>query len=237
MYSVRIKDSWEDITVGDYIELQDIKEESDVLYILTSLYTLNGISKQDLDDIVSSFAFINDKPSIRKCDFLIVGGKVYDVAASIDKMSASQFIDLQNYLNDFASNLDKIVAICLVPEKGEYNVGYNVMKLADEVRENMCILDALGVYDEVNKTVSLLTKTFSGLFAESDEEEEPEEKKQDDFNKRWGWIYLAENVSKVKGCAIDLIFCLNVLEFLNYCAYIKEKSDFEKSRIEEYKLT
>ena len=41
------------------------------------------------------------------------------------------------------------------------------------------------------------------------------------FTKSWGWIHSAIKVREILGYTIDQVYDLNVIEFLNYMAYIK----------------
>lgn len=237
--TVKIKNSWNEITVNEFIQLQTIEDEIELFEILTNLESLEGISELDLISIKNEFKFIQKSPIVNSKDNIIINGELYNVITTYDKILTSQFIDLQLYLNKPIDNIHNILSIILIPNGKQYNTDYDIKELSNNILYKLNIEDAYGIYIKLSSNLKILTDTFGGLFESKDEEDTDEEidinTVKSTFVNRWGWFYFCEQVCKIKNCNIDSIFDLKVIEFLNYCSYMKEKNQFDNQRINEYK--
>lgn len=47
------------------------------------------------------------------------------------------------------------------------------------------------------------------------------------FADRWLWIDWAVRIREMYGCDLDTVYGLNVIEFFNYMAYLKDRNELE----------
>lgn len=106
-----------------------------------------------------------------------------------------------------------------------------------------------------SSSVIALDKDFNNLFEVEDEEDGENGKESGDkdenyglygaagvierFSKQWGWLHSAVKVKEVTGYNIDQTFEMNIVEFLNWMAYIKSynvmKDAIDKERMNKGK--
>lgn len=236
---ITIKNNWTDITIQDYFDIQNIENELDLFTILTNLETIDGIDMEDLLDIAANFSFIYTEPLVEnlKIDSFTLNNKKYYTYLDLKKLKTIQFVDLQNYLKDPIVNLHKIIAIVCVPRNKKYNNDYDLDELSNEFLSHMNIVLAYSLFKKLEETLKNLHSTFSSVFdiEEEDKEEEEEEKQTEGFNKKWGWVYIGENVKNVIGQSLDYVWDMLIIEYMYYATYIKEKSKYDDDRIKKYK--
>lgn len=234
-----VKNNWNDISIKEYMDIQLCEDDLELYEILTNLESLEGVTEEDKGWIKQQFNFLFEKPTFKYQDKIIIGGELYNVVSEFDKITTAQFIDLQMYLKQPYDSLHKILSILVIPNKHLYNEGYDINKLQEDILNELNVEYAFGIFELFNNNLKDIIENFKGLFGDNDEVEgedsESNINNQNDFNHRWGWFYLAEQVSKVKSCTLDNIFDLNVIQFLNLCSYLKEKNQYEANRIDEYK--
>ena len=93
--------------------------------------------------------------------------------------------------------------------------------------------------------ISSLVKEYSNLFnqetEEGDEEGEGYGEKDDDgesnteFGTKWGFINMVDTVSNTVQESWDKVFEMKIREFLNILCYSRDKAEYERKKIEEYK--
>ena len=98
--------------------------------------------------------------------------------------------------------------------------------------------------------MSKFNEGYGNLFGveikeDGEEGEEPDGEGEDDesgsgneysknFYKRWGFFDWAVQVKGVKGCTLDEVYEICVVEFLNLICYLKDKNNLDKIQQEEY---
>lgn len=102
-----------------------------------------------------------------------------------------------------------------------------------------------------SKETNKVHKAYANLFGIDDEDMEDEGKdprdKDDDrgsgeedenptgFSYKWGWIFNVDRVSETMRISWNDTFKMNIIEFFNVLCYIKDKGEWEKQQMEEYK--
>lgn len=80
-------------------------------------------------------------------------------------------------------------------------------------------------------SVRSFNKNYTYLFGTGDDEDGTEdliEQKNDEhFTERWGWILALDTVSGLRKSKWEDLYKMNVKEFLNMLAYIKSKTVYE----------
>lgn len=153
------KISWDDVTLLDYIHIQEILK-TDALTDLEKQIELVKILAHDskLDELpVSEFSKympllnllttkIPHKSMKKSYEFL---GKKFNVSNKIQKITTGQYIDYTNLCqNQIGVNeISKVIGYLLIPENGKYNVGYDMDELCAAIEREMSISEAYGFVD------------------------------------------------------------------------------------------
>lgn len=192
-----IINSWDKLTVGKYMEIKSVidsdLEEAEKMTALLSL--LSDIDEDELLDLPlvrynhmlqnTSFLFTNLPKRVVATKY-VLGGVTLDVMLNIEKMTAAQFIDYQNYVKDVEKNLIQLLSIFLIPKGCKYNDGYDIIEIQKLIRDNLCVVDAMSLsafflkwYESLLKaTVHYLTKQMKKMMKKETNEETKEKLKE-----------------------------------------------------------
>lgn len=163
IFSRNKKATWDDITLENFYKLTDLGKEPDVYDVIDIVY---GIKSKEipLNDLKKySIDFLNKECPKRpiKKQYKLNGVK-YDANFDITKITTAQFVDFRNYAANGAK-LEDILSICLIPEGHNYNDGYEVQKLKQDILQ-MSITDAQTIsFFFINQLYVLLLSTQSYL--------------------------------------------------------------------------
>lgn len=132
IYNMNLCQSWNDVTVRQFIDLQNINPDQDDLELqLAIISVLSGKSVDELSNIPiqelkSNFrvGFVFELPRAELLPTNIkINGKHYRINYRIDKLKGGEYIDLKNYTktNDVAiQNLHKILSLFIIPVKKKW---------------------------------------------------------------------------------------------------------------------
>lgn len=155
MDKIKIKNSWESLTYGDYIQLVQIGEANiPENYKTTHLLSiLTGEKVEDLESLqITTFMkllphlqFLNEKPKdIEHKNEYEVNGRKYIVQADVDKICTAQFLDYSSYIKEkydtSGPNTVKLASCFLVPEGHKYGDGYDINQVWNDIND-MSFLD------------------------------------------------------------------------------------------------
>jgi hypothetical protein len=155
MDKIKIKNSWESLTYGDYMQLVQIGEANiPENYKTTHLLSiLTGEKVEDLESLqITTFMkllphlqFLNEKPKdIEHKNEYEVNGRKYIVQADVDKICTAQFLDYSSYIKEkydtSGPNTVKLASCFLVPEGHKYGDGYDINQVWNDIND-MSFLD------------------------------------------------------------------------------------------------
>lgn len=153
------KISWDDVTLLDYIhineilqtkELTDIEKEIELIKILTHN---NNIDELSIDEFKKYTYVLNllttkipHKAMKKEYEFL---GQKWIVSDKIQKITTGQYIDYTNLCqNQIGVNeVSKVIGYLLIPKNGKYNVGYDMDELCAAIEREIPITEAYGFAD------------------------------------------------------------------------------------------
>ena len=160
MDKIRIKNSWESLTYGEYVQLVQIAEANiPENYKTTHLLSiLTGESVEKIESLpVTSFMkltphlqFLNESPKdIKHKNEYEVNGHKYIVQAEVDKICTAQFLDYSTYIKEKydsnGPNTVKLTSCFLVPEGHKYGDGYDI----NEVMYDITCMSFMDVKDNI----------------------------------------------------------------------------------------
>lgn len=147
-------DSYEKLPVGKFMELQEIvnDEEADavdkniaIVSILTDIdpVELYNMPIARFGELMAYTDFLQNpllnvpvENKYKVCDWVLVP------TVDFSKMTTAQFIDYQSYIKEANKNLVEILTVFLIPEGHNYNDGYDMARLQNDIREHMNITEA-----------------------------------------------------------------------------------------------
>lgn len=132
---------WNDVTVSQFLELQEIikiEDETDRLLAIIELF----FGENSVDLPIYEF---NKK--IKELDFLktevpknhivntaTVNGRKYKVDALVGHISTAQYVDFTNYMKeDPEKNITKCLSVFFIPEGHKYNDSYDMLQVIDDM--------------------------------------------------------------------------------------------------------
>ena len=148
-------DSYSKLTVGKYLEVKDILQ-SDMEDIDKSVQLLCVLGDYDEDTVlnlpvdsfstlIQSTGFLYDEPKPRKVsDKYKLGDMELVLNSDVNKMTIAQFIDYQTFVKD-ERYIVELLSVFLTPKGSKYNDDYDIEEVKKAIRDNLSILDAMGI--------------------------------------------------------------------------------------------
>lgn len=181
---------WSNITVDQFLEINDLKELTEDEYnthLLSILFDIDIDIVEELDyneyvDIVSSIAFLKLPPSIKYKETIVTQAGQLDLIP-FEKISIGEFIDLESLFGQgYIINLKKILAICYRVKNKKDSLLYEDdfepygtwINYRSQLFSDVSIIEVFGILNKYIKFRSNILEVYSGLFNgdSSDEEEE-----------------------------------------------------------------
>lgn len=143
------KKNWQQISINDYMELQEIVNREDAVDVEVGLVALLcGVDEDEIGKLpileyqrlrreaqfIASFPEVHNKaPKI-----ITIGDKKYEVITNMRKLTTAQYIDFQTYLKmgDGIDNLPNLLSVFILPKGSKYgDESYDVDKLKNDIKE------------------------------------------------------------------------------------------------------
>ena len=99
--------------------------------------------------------------------------------------------------------------------------------------------------------IAKFNKSYALLFGTQDKKGDEEGEEQDEegednggvgantaseaFIKRWSWVHMVNQVSDITKETWDSVYQMPIVVFLNIACYLRDKNEFEKASLNEYK--
>lgn len=141
---ISMVNSWEEMTISQFIEIQQIlfADISDTYKSVNLVSVLTGISVDELEDYnVNLYSRLNNQlnflhnqvPTVNHKDVYEVNGTKYILKADLTNISTAQYVDYQSYLQE--NNPVKLASVWLIPEGYQYNDGYDMNKVWNDISQ------------------------------------------------------------------------------------------------------
>lgn len=149
-----------DLTIDKYLQIKEVLTEhtGDDLEIQVALLSvLNECGEDELLDLplseyqkkVADLAFLSEpldpKPQCPKN--ITIAGEEYEVVRDIKRFTAGEYIDYQSLVksDDFYSVIPNVLACFFIPKGKNYGRDYDIMEVAEKIKNNVSIGLALDV--------------------------------------------------------------------------------------------
>jgi len=138
------------LTVEQYVKMSDYKGDSELGRLIHKVSTISGYSEQEirhwdlesLNKVVTLYNEIAD-PKASFHPVLEFNGQLYGYS-NIKQMSLGEYIDLEEYSKDLASNMNKVAAILYRPITKQR---FGTLKFAVKQKIKMLTNDVENVFD------------------------------------------------------------------------------------------
>ena len=136
--------SWDDVSIRQYLEMENIlKKEGDTLskaLDLLQILTGTDYSKVPIDEYMEKVAELSflqtDVPTIDLPNEIALNGRKYTLKNDVDKITASQFIDYNNYIqSEDDDKIIKIVGTFIIPKGHIYGDGYEFDTVMEDAKD------------------------------------------------------------------------------------------------------
>lgn len=136
--------SWDDVSIGQYLEMENIlKKEGDTLskaLDLLQILTGTDYSKVPIDEYMEKVAELSflqtDVPTINLPNEIALNGRKYTLKNDVDKITASQFIDYNNYIqSEDNDKIIKIIGTFIIPKGHIYGDGYEFDTVMEDAKD------------------------------------------------------------------------------------------------------
>lgn len=152
---IKIKNSWNEISVGEYIELVSILRDEELDEVEINNYILSLLSGLDVREIralelnsfkelLKSIHFLRTEPTSKIRKSYNIDGVEYMTTLRLDKVTTGQYMDLQAMTttpDSILENMSKILAVFLIPKGKKYGE-YDVLEVANIIDSKFMIEDA-----------------------------------------------------------------------------------------------
>ena len=78
-------------------------------------------------------------------------------------------------------------------------------------------------------------KNYAGLYSRSASGDSGSGEDGGGFNQTYGWVYSAEQLSKVENVSLSDVFELKTVYCMNMLGYLKSKSEYEQEQIKKFR--
>lgn len=160
------KKNWTQISINDYMELQEILEREDAVDAEIGIVALLcGVSEDEILDLPlpeyqrlrAEAQFIAQFPEVKNKapKSITIGDYKYDVITNMRKLTTAQYIDFQTYLKqgDDVKNLPYLLSVFIVPKGCKYGDDeYNIDDLAKDIKEYLPVVTAFEMCGFFQKT-------------------------------------------------------------------------------------
>lgn len=151
--------SWTNISVGEYIELQDLlldnedglEQEDLIMQEIQLLYSKNPYTMRmaKFKKCIDGLSFISKPmPNMKVKDKYVLNGATYYLHKRLEEFKVAQWIDYTEIMKNGggADKYPEFIALFLTPSSDcDYGDGYDVQTVVNDIRKYMSIADACSI--------------------------------------------------------------------------------------------
>lgn len=140
--------TWDDITLQQFKEIQDILSVQDDYTTFNLLDTIYGIdsSEMTLNEVakyVHALDFLKeDVPHVKLQDTYMLGGHTYVCNVNLGDVTAAQYVDYTSYAKKDNVKYEELLSVFFLPSGHTYNDGYDLK----QVKQDLLTLPVTVVY-------------------------------------------------------------------------------------------
>lgn len=131
--------NWKDVTLGQFLELQQImkmEDNTDKTLALAELFYGENVTSLPLPEFnkkMKELQFLETEvPTNHIVKKVTINGREYTIDGLLGHVSTAQYIDFTNYMKD-PNNIDKVLSVFFIPKGHKYNDGYDMLQVINDM--------------------------------------------------------------------------------------------------------
>lgn len=233
--------TWKDITLGKYQQIEAINAQamSDIDKALYSACVVFDKTEYEIDNeqpavvlkMMNKMQALFETPFNPKAENKI--GK-YMVNYDVSRITFGQYIELSFFIgNGPLRNIHYILATMSNRWRKKHMTSDHRLK-ADYFLTQP-VEKVIGALNVIQENYSKFNNEYKQLFGL--DKDVTGDVQNDEFNKRYGWIYSATQVKDHEGITLDAAFALPVRQAFNALLFLKAKGKYELEQLRKPKST
>lgn len=149
---------WNDVSLQQYAQVynilieENLPDDEKICLITQELFNINVLSAplNEVKDKINTVKKLLSTPIPQNQalnDVYVLNGKRYKLCSDLSKITTAQYIDYMNYINTGVNinTYNIFLSIFFIPEGHEYNDGYSLSELKNNIDLYLSIVDATAI--------------------------------------------------------------------------------------------
>jgi hypothetical protein len=227
--------TWEDITLGMFQQIDKINAQplSDIDKALYSACVVFGKTEYELDNekpkkvlkMMAIMQKIYESPFNPKADNRI--GE-YIINYDVSRITLGQYIEISFFIDRGANDNAHYILASMATRWRKKRITSEHRQRADYFL-NQPVEKVIGAINAIQESYSQFNKQYQQLFGV--DTEVAGNVQNNDFNKRYGWIYSATQVAQHEVISLETAYGLPVKQAFNDLIYLKAKGKYELEQL------
>ena len=158
MKEIKLKESWNEISIADFLQLMQLQEVADdfqlareveIMKIVSGNPDIDTLSLPEFKQLVGKVTFINQPipETLYPPKSFTTPNFKYIIKPDLIKLTTAQYIDYINYIknSEGIEDLAKILSVFFIPKGFDYNEGYEINEVIEDIENNVDIVTASSV--------------------------------------------------------------------------------------------
>lgn len=230
--------NWNNITLAKFQQIDEVNKRDlgDVDKLLFSMCVLYDMTEYELDnaDPRKVIKMMGEVEKVFLKQFTPApSNKIgkYFIKYDVSTITLGQYIELNYFLNDPLKNAHYVLATMANKWLRKHSASDHRMKA--EYFSSQPVSKVVGCMEQIKNNYAAFNQEYKSLFGidkvvSGDAEE-------DEFNKRYGWIYSATQVAQHEGITLDEAFGIPIRQAFNDLAFLKAKGKYEALQFKKMK--
>lgn len=167
--------NWKNLSINQVKDInkvshnEDLSPQEKTVKFISICYNIdeNDVWDEPLPEInkkADELSFLAKDPKYKanKIDHVTINGVEYNAVYDFSQFTYSQYVDFQVYMNQPNSkdNIEQVLSVILVPKGMKYNKDYDMLKIQDEIANNLDIETANSILGFFFRQLGLSTKQY-----------------------------------------------------------------------------
>ncbi len=232
--------NWDKITLGkfqqiDEVNKSDLQDIDKVLFSMCILYdmTENELNEADPKKVINMMSRIESvfvkQFTPEPCSKIGAYFINYDVSV----ITLGQYTELAFFFSDPLKNAHYVLATMAKRWLRKHTTSDHRKKAEYFLRQP--VAKVVGCMERIKKNYESFNQQYKGLFGI--DKAVAGDVQEEEFNKRYGWIYSATQIAEYERITLDEAFALPIRRAFNALAFLKAKGKYEALQFNKMKNT
>lgn len=144
--NINIKNSWEELTWGEYEQIEqilntDIPSDYKTVHLVSILTGLDVSVIENLpishfNKLIPHLSFLDTEPGTHYHRFeYTINGREYRFAGKLEEITTAQYIDYRAYIQEENKDVVKLMSVFMIPKGHDYNDGYDMELVRKDISD------------------------------------------------------------------------------------------------------